>query len=81
MSVPDNNHRQNDNESLSKTDSMDKKINAKVLIPYYIYLPSDRQTQNRRGKKQQIKFVLPIYFTLFAKPYIKQRQSGKINKS
>jgi hypothetical protein len=46
MSVPDNNHRQNDNESLSKTDSMDKKTNAKVLIPYYICLASGRQTQS-----------------------------------
>ena len=38
MSVPDNNHRQNDSKTLSKAESMNKKTNAKVLIPYYIYI-------------------------------------------
>ena len=46
MSVPDNNHRQNDSKTLSKAESMNKKTNAKVLIPYYICLPSGRQTQS-----------------------------------
>lgn len=46
MSVPDNNHRQNDSKTLSKAESMNKKTNAKVLIPYYICLASGRQTQS-----------------------------------
>lgn len=46
MSVPENNYRQNDSKTLSKAESMNKKTNAKVLIPYYICLTSGRQAQN-----------------------------------
>lgn len=46
MSVPDNNRRQNDSKTLAKAESMNKKTNAKVLIPYYICLASGQQTQS-----------------------------------